>query len=429
MPTPLTDAINALTTYANETTGAGDTTLSEAVATLIEGYGQGGGSSDKWQRPSDWPDLSKMNRSTEVLYITCQADHDTSYIDFRLRTSDSSKYNLEIGHIVGNNFVADESYETTQNTQARHLIGVDSSGYKVCKLTPIGSSHFTDFAVNTSENPIVIDGKIVTGQWSSVLEIYGNLPYIQYNCSPRTCKYLQSFDVTNVAPKGNVSYAFAYCSNLKSVDMSTWDMSAVTNMDSYFRGCPIEYLKGYETLNVGNVTNFSRAFDSVKLETIDLSRWDMHSATNLSYMFYSTRANRIILGTRDLSRVTTYQSMYDGSWVRDVDISNVTTSSNAVTTTNMFINVRNIVKLTMPSTLVAIGNSTFSGMNGTMEFHFLSTTPPTLNNTNAFPSMAVSGTNRVIYVPYSEDHSILEAYQTANNWSNFASYIQEEPQG
>ncbi len=43
MPTPLTDAIQALTRYANETTGASDTTLSDAVATLVEGYGQGGG--------------------------------------------------------------------------------------------------------------------------------------------------------------------------------------------------------------------------------------------------------------------------------------------------------------------------------------------------------------------------------------------------
>ena len=40
--TPLTDAINALTTYANTTTGASDTTLSDAVATLVEGYGGGG---------------------------------------------------------------------------------------------------------------------------------------------------------------------------------------------------------------------------------------------------------------------------------------------------------------------------------------------------------------------------------------------------
>lgn len=42
--TPLTDAINALTTYANETTGASDTDLSSAVATLVAGYGGGSGS-------------------------------------------------------------------------------------------------------------------------------------------------------------------------------------------------------------------------------------------------------------------------------------------------------------------------------------------------------------------------------------------------
>lgn len=46
MAQPLTDAINALTTYANSVTGASDTTLSEAVATLANGYGGGGGSFD-----------------------------------------------------------------------------------------------------------------------------------------------------------------------------------------------------------------------------------------------------------------------------------------------------------------------------------------------------------------------------------------------
>ena len=45
MATPLTDSINALTTYANEVTGASDTTLSDAVHTLASGYGSGGASS------------------------------------------------------------------------------------------------------------------------------------------------------------------------------------------------------------------------------------------------------------------------------------------------------------------------------------------------------------------------------------------------
>lgn len=40
MSTPLTDGINALTAYANETTGASDTTLSDAVGRLCEGYGE-----------------------------------------------------------------------------------------------------------------------------------------------------------------------------------------------------------------------------------------------------------------------------------------------------------------------------------------------------------------------------------------------------
>jgi hypothetical protein len=42
--TPLTDAINSLTTYSNSVTGASDTDLSSAVATLVAGYGGGGAS-------------------------------------------------------------------------------------------------------------------------------------------------------------------------------------------------------------------------------------------------------------------------------------------------------------------------------------------------------------------------------------------------
>lgn len=42
--TPLKDDIDALTAYANETTGGSDTDLSSAVATLVAGYGGGGGS-------------------------------------------------------------------------------------------------------------------------------------------------------------------------------------------------------------------------------------------------------------------------------------------------------------------------------------------------------------------------------------------------
>ena len=62
MPTPLTDAINALTRYANETTGASDTTLSDAVATLVEGYGQGGGNFESGKIIGDGERTSSATR-------------------------------------------------------------------------------------------------------------------------------------------------------------------------------------------------------------------------------------------------------------------------------------------------------------------------------------------------------------------------------
>lgn len=42
--TPLTDSIEALTAYVNQTTGESDTNLSDAVHRLVQGYGSGGDS-------------------------------------------------------------------------------------------------------------------------------------------------------------------------------------------------------------------------------------------------------------------------------------------------------------------------------------------------------------------------------------------------
>lgn len=54
MATPLTDAINALTTYANSVTGASDTTLSDAVDSLVAGYGGGGSSGPAFELIGQW---------------------------------------------------------------------------------------------------------------------------------------------------------------------------------------------------------------------------------------------------------------------------------------------------------------------------------------------------------------------------------------
>lgn len=88
-----------------------------------------------------------------------------------------------------------------------------------------------------------------------------------------------------------------------------------------------------------------------------------------------------------------------------------------------------IKKLSIPSTVTSIAATAFSYNTYCEEVHLYPETPPTLANANAFNQIGSNlSSPTVFYVPYSADHSILEAYQTATNWSTYASRMQEEPQ-
>ena len=67
--TPLTDAINALTTYSNTVTGASDTTLSDAVATLAAGYGGGGGDTLAQRATNTLVNYSSNDITTVVAHL------------------------------------------------------------------------------------------------------------------------------------------------------------------------------------------------------------------------------------------------------------------------------------------------------------------------------------------------------------------------
>ena len=58
------------------------------------------------------------------------------------------------------------------------------------------------------------------------------------------------------------------------------------------------------------------------------------------------------------------------------------------------------------------------------KLHIKATTPPTMA---AVSSLDIPQ-DCIIYVPYSADHSILNAYKAATNWSSYSSQMQEEPQ-
>ena len=198
---------------------------------------------------------------------------------------------------------------------------------------------------------------------------------------------------------------FLSCYSLSTLDVSEWDVGSVTNMSGMFYNCSSLSILDVSKWDVGSVTDMSNMFQGCySLGAVDVSEWDVGSVTNMSQMFYSCYS----LSAVDLS-----------SW----DVSSVNKASN---TNSMFRYCRGIYgSLTLPSTMAYIGSYCFDNMRSIYEWHFEATTPPTLADTNAFSNMTDFG-GKKIYVPYSADHSVLNAYKIATNWSAYASYIVEE---
>lgn len=84
-----------------------------------------------------------------------------------------------------------------------------------------------------------------------------------------------------------------------------------------------------------------------------------------------------------------------------------------------------LASITILSKVTSIGTQAFASCQGMGEYHMIPTTPPTLTNVNTFTSIP---SDCIIYVPYSEDHSVLNTYKTESIWTNWATQMQEEPQ-
>lgn len=137
-----------------------------------------------------------------------------------------------------------------------------------------------------------------------------------------------------------------------------------------------------------------------------------------TYAFGSCQISNIIIP----DSITTIAS---GTFSNCENLSSIIISDNVISIGDQAFSVcRSLSSITIPKKVVSIGQGAFNACTGMAEYHLKPITPPMLGE-EAFRNIS---SDCIIYVPYSSDHSILEAYKTATNWSAYASYMQEEPQ-
>ena len=138
-----------------------------------------------------------------------------------------------------------------------------------------------------------------------------NMKYMFYYCTKLTSLDLSNFDTSNVT---DMQYMFYYCRNLTTLDLSNWDTSNVTDMSDIFNGCTNLTTLDLSNWDTSNVTNMYRIFYGCeKLTTLDLSNFDTSNVTDMGYMFSWCTKLTTITGEIDASGVK--NGLYPSSYV------------------------------------------------------------------------------------------------------------------
>ena len=322
-----------------------------------------------------------VNSGTFRFYVTNQCpiltDKNTSS-QYASKKYSSSIKRIRLGENVDNDSIFRDHYSLESITIPSSITKIASSAFNGC------------YSLTSVTIPAG-----VTSIWNSVF----------YYCYSITSITIPS-SVTSI--KNN---AFGYCSSLVNISIP----SSVTS---------IEYSAFYQCLSLTNViipSGVTNIGNNTFQNCFPLASIVIPSGiTSIgNYAFASCYSITDIIIPSEVTSIGDY------AFSNCYSLTSITTQSKITSIGEYtFTSCFSLTSITIPSSVTNIGNSAFYKCYSMLEYHFEPTTPPTLG-TSAFTNIQ---SDCIIYVPYSEDHSILEAYQTATNWSAYASYMQEEPQ-
>ena len=119
--------------------------------------------------------------------------------------------------------------------------------------------------------------------------------------------------------KGSLRHLFSDCREFNG-DLSQWDVSQVTNLDSTFAGCE-KFNGDLSKWNVGNVTSMRYSFFGCDVFNANLSEWNVGRVVDMGDMLYGCYAFNSDLSRWNVAQVANMDQLFYNCWAFNADIS------------------------------------------------------------------------------------------------------------
>lgn len=309
--------------------------------------------------------------------------------------------------VTGTSLTTRKTAQHTYSSVGKYTISISvPSGSKIAFFDPQGSSGYGLLGANTSG----------TSSYSR------NMPY------KMSIKAIRIGENTEIG-----RYACFMCANIEYITLpigittiGTYGLSSLRSIRTFILPPGLTTIESYACYQAHKVE-----YISLPPGIVSIGNYGFSYCYNTKYFILpssittlgdcSFQQGYVVRMIASSSNITTCgSSVFAGSWL--AESINIPEGTKVIGNTcfNECFSIKG--SLVIPSTVESIGNSAFNRCNGVTEFHFLSEVPPT-----AGTSMFNYCSSYKIYVPYSTDHSILNAYKAATNWSTYASNMYEEP--
>lgn len=213
----------------------------------------------------------------------------------------------------------------------------------------VSDDRTTDVLINSIEEPVYFELVGTEAHYYTIGEIFKGCPWFHGWHSLRSidltmfdtsevsnfvgifdgCYSLLTVDLSSLITEYSSSFAYMFrdCISLRELDLSSFNTSNATSMEGMFSGCSSLIDLNISSFDTGRVRSFYNMFSGCKsLLTLDVSSFNTSRATNMSAMFSALMVENLDVTGFNTANVTTTEAMFSGCWnLKSINLSSFNT--------------------------------------------------------------------------------------------------------